>query len=136
MLNELLEKLNKMEDIKDHQGEIVIPRVMGLAYKKKKPRVGILFYHVPSGELLYSEEAPDHFNFEYFPGVNPRDGGWVRGWVILYEDKGYVVIQLGDSGWGKKQIPGTVVANLVEKASQLSKVEIVGIVDEEGRDFI
>ena len=134
MISDLLEKLREMEDINEHRGERVIPRAMGLAYSKEKSQVGIFFYHVSSGELLYSEEATSHFQFKYFPEVNMKDGGWGRGYVFLYEGKGYVLIQLGDLG--RKQLPGTVVAKIVEKISQLSPIEIVGIVDEEGRDFV
>ncbi|MDP8299179.1 MAG: hypothetical protein P9L88_04685 [Candidatus Tantalella remota] len=133
MNNELLDKLKKMEDINDHRGEIVIPRVMGLAYSKEKSQVGIFCYHVPSGKLIYSEEATSHFDGKIFSEVKVNDGGWGRGYVFLYEDQGYVLIQIADR-LGEK-IPGTIVANIVEKISQLSTVEIVGIVDEEGRDF-
>lgn len=125
MINELLAKLNKMEDINNCGGEIIIKKplkmsAMSLAYDKKT-RIALWWYLPVSGKLEYSEKATDDFDFN-----GCISHGWLRGRVFLYKDEGYVLMRLDQN----IKIPGSVAADIVEKISQLSIVEIVGVVSE------
>jgi hypothetical protein len=126
MLNELLERLSKITNVKERiPGERLFKSAMA-----KDALVGLWWYQPPSGKLEYSEEATTHLDSRRFT-LLPDSRGWVRGRVFKDGGKGYVTAYLED--WLENDIPGKAIADIVEKISQKATISIVGVVDEEGR---
>ena len=129
MLNELLEKLIKISNIKEGKRKRLFKDAMSLAHYKDT-LVGIWWYLPTSGKLEYSEEATTHQDYDRFTML-PDSRGWVRGRVFKDKGKGYIVAYLED--WLANKIPGKAIADIAEKISKKATISIAGIVDEEGR---
>ena len=142
MLDKLLEKLKSITDVKENRGERILNDPVGESHFRDQ-LVGIWFYHVPTGELVYSEEATSHWdykNFDVDSKFDMKDGdgaaaaGWCRGRVFQVKGIGYIFIYLDNSL--RMRVPGYALADIAQKLRAEASVDIDFVLDDQGYNLL
>jgi hypothetical protein len=132
MLDKLLRALAEVTNVREHRGKQIIKNATEVAHNDKA-KIGIWWYHILDKKLEYSEKAKAHPDSEHFPTANSGPG-WVRGRVLKYDDKAYVIVYL--EPWPAKEVSGRTIADIFNQITDTASVKIHGIVDEEGFDLL
>lgn len=131
MKDELLKRLELVEDIGDNRGERVIPDARDISHYKDVLK-GIWWYQLATHRLEYSAKAKSHFDVEFTAADRPR--GWVRGRVGDDRGKVYAFIYTGD--FPTAHLPGYVLSDILRKLQTESGLDIEYFVDEEGYSLV